>query len=191
MMNQQDYQENLPFYINGTLSKAEQADFESELSNNNTLKKEADFLTTLRKQIKSEQIKSPGQMGLHRLKRDIKNQASNDTVDDKQVKKWRLFAVAASLLIAMQTGFIVSMTPEEATYVPLSGSEYNENIVQIQFKDKAKANDISELLIQFNASIIEGPSKNGLYRVHIKNLDNDLMNQLQSSSDVIDFIAEE
>ncbi|VAW55043.1 hypothetical protein MNBD_GAMMA05-220 [hydrothermal vent metagenome] len=190
-MNKQYYKENLPMYINGSLPGKEQADFERELSQDAELKKEADFLSAIRAYVKKEQIQTPGEMGLFKLKRQIKQQEQRDSKNSKLTSKWRTFAIAASLVLVVQAGVMITMTQQQDAFTPLSGSDYSENVIQVQFTSDAKESDIRALLLSFDASIIEGPSKNGLYRIRLNQLDDKVIEQLQQQSNIIDFVTEE
>ena len=190
-MNKEYYRENLPMYINGSLTTEEQADFERELELDDDLKKEAEFLSAIRNHVKKEQLQTPGEMGLFKLKRQIKQQEENKSTVSNVSKKWRTFAVAASLMLVVQAGLMVTMTQQEDTFRPLSGSDYSENVIQVQFKDGAKESDIRALLISVDGSIIEGPSKNGIYRIHVEKLSDNIIHQLQQQDEIIDFVTEE
>ena len=189
-MNKQYYRENLPMYINGSLPEDERADFEQQLSQDAELKKEADFLSSVRRYVKDEKITTPGEMGLFKLKRQIKNESENNVATKTLTKKWRTFAIAASLMLVVQAGVMVSMTQQQDAFVPLSGSDYSENVVQVQFKSSTRENDIRKLLISLDASIIQGPSKNGIYRIELKNLNEETLKQLQQAK-IVDFVTEE
>ncbi len=189
-MNKQYYRENLPMYINGSLPAGKRADFEQQLSQDEDLKKEADFLSSIRQFVKNEKVSTPGEMGLFKLKRQIKKESDNKTATNTLTKKWRTFAIAASLVLVVQAGVMLSMTQQQDAFVPLSGSGHADNVVQVQFKSSARENDIRELLISIDASIIQGPSKNGVYRVELKTLNEETLKQLQQAK-IIDFVTEE
>lgn len=195
-MNKDFYRENLPMYVNGNLTAEEKADFDRELSQDDSLKKEAAFLNAVRGYVKQENIQTPGEMGWHKLKRQIKKESESNVTTHKTVSKWRTFAVAASLVLVIQAGFMANMMQQQDSYAPLSGDDYSENVIQVQFNSNAKESDIRKLLISIDGSIIEGPSTKGLYRIQLKNRDKDVINadiikQLQLHYDVIDFVSEE
>ncbi len=190
-MNKQYYRENLPMYINGNLTKKELADFERELANDIVLKEEAEFLSAIRRYVKKEQIQTPGDMGLFKLKREIKQQQESASINNKLTRKWRMFTVAASLMLFIQAGVMITMTQQEDSFTLLSGSNYSESVMQVQFKNDARQSDINTLLISVNGSIIEGPSKKGIYRIQFDKIDASIIEQLQQQSNVIDFVTEE
>lgn len=189
-MNKQYYKDNLPMYINGSLSADERADFEQQLSQDEGLKKEADFLSSVRQFVKDEKVNTPGEMGLFKLKHQIQKESDNKATTNTLTPKWRTFAIAASLVLVVQAGIMVSMTQQQDAFVPLSGNGYAANVVQVQFKSSARENDIRELLISLDASIIQGPSKKGVYRIELKNLTEETLKQLQQAK-IIDFVTEE
>lgn len=186
-----DLNDDLPWYINGSLPAERQEEIARQLLDNQELKQEAEFLNTLRNHVKQQAINTPGEMGLHRLRREIKNKSGQAPSSRKVSKKWSAFAIAASLMLVIQAGFIVSLVHQDDPYAPLSGTEYPINVIQVQFNSNAKASDIRELLTRISASIIDGPSKKGVYRIQVKHSDDEVINKLKNSPDVIDFAARE
>ncbi len=99
-------------------------------------------------------------------------------------------------MLVVQAGFMANMMQQQDSFAPLSGDGYSANVIQVQFNSNAKESDIRKLLISIDGSIIEGPSNKGLYRIQLKNSDDDVMidnviKQLQLQSKVIDFVSEE
>lgn len=191
-MNEQQTHEDLPWYVNGQLSAEQRQEIEQQLQDDPALQQEAAFLDKLRQQLKQGGQQSPGELGLQRLKRDIKKQSASPVV-----KRWKTLAVAASLLVVVQAGVMVSMIESPDTgIVPLSGSQYAGNVIQLQFTDKASAGQIQQLLASVKGSIISGPSASGVYRVQLEDGDDQgsieqRIAALKSQPDVIDFVAAE
>ena len=192
-MNKQDIDENLPWYVNGQMSEQEKAEFEQAIKDDTEAQQEVEFLNKLRNQLKQNAEPSPGEFGLQRLKRDIKSSERAPVT-----KRWRTLAVAASLLMVVQAGVMVSMMQTEEAGVgiqPLSGSHYTGTVLQLQFTGDASAEDIRQALLSVGGSIIEGPSSSGIYRVRLKDEQNERVQQhiaqLQANHKVIDFVAEE
>jgi hypothetical protein len=191
-MSKQDIHENLPWYINRQLSDKEIAEIELQLKDDPTLQREVDFLNALRDQLKQSAQASPGEFGLQRLMRDVQKEQNAQPL----LKRWKTLAVAASLLMVVQTGIMVSMMgTEDNGIVPLSGSDYSGAVIQLQFREQATADSIQQLLLSLNGSIIEGPSANGVYRIRLQVTEPDAVNrqieQLKSNTEVIDFAAVE
>jgi len=190
-MNNQKLKENLPWYVNNTLSNEQQAEFEQQLSTDTELQQEVRFLSALHQHIKQDVIHSPGEMGLQRLKRQIKKEAEQNASSHKSITTWKTFAIAASLVLVVQLGVMINLIQQEDTFVPLSGNNYSATVIQVQFKDNATERKIRELLISIEGSIIEGPSKNGVYRIQLKTNDDNVVSRLQIQTDVIDFVSKE
>jgi len=190
-MNNQELKENLPWYVNNTLNDEQQAEFEQQLSNNAELKQEVKFLNALRQHVKQNISHSPGEMGLQRLKRQIKKESEQNSSSHKSITTWRTLAIAASLVLVVQLGIMINFVQREDTFVPLSGNNYSSSVIQVQFKSDATESRIRELLISIEGSIINGPSKNGLYRIQLKTDDDKIISRLRMQTDLIDFISKE
>ena len=85
----------------------------------------------------------------------------------------RWAAVAAAVLFAVQAVAIASLINERAgTYQPASGAQAGDGIaVLVTFADDAKASAISQLLTDFDASIVDGPKAGGVYKVRLRTED--------------------
>jgi hypothetical protein len=156
----------LPFYVNGTLSAAENLQVEQALAAKPELADEVLFLQQLQQNIKEQPQKenSPGEMGLQRLQHHLKHHKTVKT----NVNTWRYAAIAASLLLLVQTTVtLISPTPD--IFIPagdgLSGADKAELIINVTFSPTATEAEIRALLIRLDATIIDGPSALGLYRI--------------------------
>ena len=185
-MKSQSIHEELPWFVNGSLNTKEMAEVESNVVNNKALIRDKEFLTRLYDQIKSRTSQSPGEIGLQRLRRDIKKEAEN-----KPLKKWRSFSIAASIMLVAQLGIILTQNQNDDVYVPLSGTQYSENVVQIQFTDTAKLKDINEILLSIDAVMIDGPSKKGVYRIKLDELNEQTIYKLRQKKDIVGFVTKE
>ncbi|MBL4583194.1 MAG: hypothetical protein JKX83_01125, partial [Pseudomonadales bacterium] len=70
-MNNKPNHDLMPWYVNGSLDEQQRKTIEQELANNSELPQEHDFLQELQRQVKQTQVGSPGEFGLHRLRRNI------------------------------------------------------------------------------------------------------------------------
>ena len=78
----------LPWYVNGTLGAEERRQVEAYLERSRHARDEVDLLRALRQQVKDEKIEnSPGDLGLQRLKRDIKQAAQQPGSSDRMTGK--------------------------------------------------------------------------------------------------------
>jgi len=191
-MNKQQIHGNLPWYVNGQLSAEQREEIEQQLKDDPALQQEVAYLERLRRQIKQSTQQTPGEFGLQKLKRDIRQQRTAPLL-----KRWKTLAVAASLLVVVQAGVMVSMLqPADTGMVPLSGSQYSGQVIQLQFTDGASAAQIRQLLASVNGSIIAGPSASGVYRVRLADSAEQgsfeqRIARLRAQTDVIDFVAAE
>ena len=82
----------------------------------------------------------------------------------------RWAAVAAAVLIAVQTVAIATLVSQRpAPYQTASGPQDGDGIaVLVTFADDAKATAISELLAEFDASIVDGPKAGGVYKIRLR-----------------------
>lgn len=82
----------------------------------------------------------------------------------------RWAAVAAAVLMALQAVAIGTLLSERsATYQIASGPQTGDGIaVLVTFADDAKATAISQLLTDFDASIVDGPRAGGVYKIRLR-----------------------
>ena len=185
-MKNKEKQEMLPWYINGSLSMKERAQVERSFESSEELNKELNFLKSIRQHVKGEVPNSPGEMGLQRLRREIKQEPKSASIT-----KWRAFSIAASLVVVVQLGLIANLTRTSDLYIPLSDNSYPGNTIQIQFKSTATAGDINSLLLELGGVIIDGPSALGIYRIKLKTVDDVMLQRINQHKDIVDFVAEE
>lgn len=190
-MTNKPIHELLPWYVNGSLSVEEQAGIEQAIASSDDLNQEKKFLSSLRQHIKNESCETPGELGLHRLRREIKKQTTSKQTASKPTTKWRVFSIAASLLLVIQLGIIISLTQTEDRFVPLSESNYSGDVIQLQFQDVATISDINQFLLDMDAVIIDGPSKNGIYRIKLYTVNDKTLQAIRNQKNLVDFVAEE
>ncbi|GAK46611.1 conserved protein [Tepidicaulis marinus] len=156
----------------GTASEEEKAVAAALLADEETreaAKAEEAFLKALKSGVSegAEDMMSPGAMGLQRLLRDIraeKQDAGNGFSFAALPKAGRAFAVAASLALAVITGFTAArITGEEGSYRTAGLSE--AGTLQVIFEPSAAEGEIRALLLEHDLEIVEGPSALGVYRL--------------------------
>lgn len=154
-----DPAELLPWYVNGTLSASEQARVERYLEASRAGRQELEFLQQVAACSREDQPEPPGELGLHRLRRDMRRQ--------KQGKGsisgwWRPVAIAASLVLAIESAFLIWQQDVTTEYRPAGGAAAE---VQITFVPQASEQNIRALLQQVGAEIVAGPGKLGVYHL--------------------------
>ena len=185
-MKNRHLHEVLPWYINGSLSAEEHDEVEQSLVSDDELKKEQEFLSALRHHVKKESCDSPGEFGLQRLRREIKKESKS-----KASTKWRVFSIAASLLLVVQLGVMLNLTQQDNAFVPLSGEDHSGNVFQIQFQSTATVSHINKFLLDIGAVIVDGPSKNEVYRIRLQTVNDETLQEIRKQKDIVDFVAEE
>lgn len=181
--SERELRELLPFYINGSLEGAELAAVEAYLAGSDKAREEAAYLERLRQGIKTQpQVNSPGELGLKRLQREMSQNASaaaesgaraNALAGTAQhsagaggVVWWRNLAVAACLALAVVTTLSIADWPGEGGDLHLAGGGSDADL-QVTFKPQATEEVIRALLLEIGASITEGPSVLGVYRLSL------------------------
>ncbi len=150
----------LPWYVNGTLSAADRERVETYLENHPEARSELELLRQMVARGRENQPEPPGELGLQRLRRDIRRQ--NTAGDGPIAGWWRTVAVAASLLLAVESAYLV-WPGEPAEYRPAAGKAVAD--IQITFVAATSEQSIRTLLQEIEAEIVAGPGKLGVYHL--------------------------
>ena len=160
------WQDLLPWYVNGTLGEAERQQLEAAMANNPELKQEMLWLQQFQTSLHQQDIPAPpGELGWMRLRKEIRKEKTNNW------RRWGMgAATAATILFSVQLGMMMNK-PQPDIQV-LSSSATGVNLehhwqLQIAFTPEATAADIQQLLSDIDARIIDGPSAIGLYRIAV------------------------
>lgn len=110
----------------------------------------------------------PGWAALRAVKAGLQQLGRLFVAPTANAVRWA--AVAAAALIAIQTVAIATLLTERGgTYQIASGGQAGDGIaVLVVFADEAKAQDISKLLADFDASIVDGPKSGGVYKIRVR-----------------------
>jgi anti-sigma-K factor RskA len=181
-MADNDIIELLPAYVNGTLSGEDRARVRKELESSEALRRELEFVTTLRESVKKQAANSPTEWGWTRLQRDIRHAGAAGR-NTRNI--WKISAVAAALVLAVQTIYVVRL-PDEPQYQTLSGPVSAENVLQLRFAPDARQEDLQLLLQSVDGEIVSGPSAIGLYHMAVKDMDAALI--VLENSDLVTYV---
>lgn len=153
----------LPWLVNGSLDEAEHKTVQAAVETSPELQRERDFLAALRDSVKQQQPQAPLELGWQRLRRELRQELRRERRRGVS-KNWRLAAVAASLVLIVQS--VVVWLPDDngVRYQPLSSSAPQHSL-QVRFTDSATQASIQRLLRQQHLRIIDGPSAAGFYRL--------------------------
>jgi len=160
----------LPLYVNGQLDAEERRRIEAALAEDPALADEVEFLQALKETLQQQPGEAPPvELGLARLKRDIQREATEVPSTRTQPRRyWKPLALAACLLLVVQTGFQLTPEPTDSDWAPLSGeSTLEAPRLHIAFQDTATAEQIRESLGSRQARIVDGPGPLGLYTVQL------------------------
>jgi anti-sigma-K factor RskA len=160
-----EIEELLPFYVNNTLSAAEHKLVEDALAQDPELRSELELLQHLQSDMKALELEqSPGELGLKRLQKSLQEETASlsrpAANDNSRNVMWRIGAVAACMLLALQT----------AIYVPDWGGDDLDAaggaIVQphgvlysITFAPDAREETIRSLMLSLNARFVDEASQ--------------------------------
>lgn len=178
-MNDNNLVELLPEYVNGRLDDQRRANVDKAVVDNKEIRNEIAFLKILRDEIKKEKIESSPNWGWRQLEKNIEaHEAHLNSYDIEKEQNtfshrhsvWRNWAVAASLVVVIQSAYLVSNSRQfdSSAYVPLS-SEHLENVIDIRFVDGASETEIRQLLLDTGGKIVGGPSALGIYQLEYGN----------------------
>jgi len=192
----------LPWYVNGTLSAEERRQVEAYLERSSHSRDEVALLRALRQQVKDEAVEnSPGELGLQRLKREIKQAGQIPASGDRMAGRtitiasfWRPLAAAACLVVLVQAGVMVGLrtgTIDPDTVGIASGTTgLIEPQLQVTFAPDATEADIRELLQSAGASIADGPTALGIYKLRLDTATTSIdeaLTTLRANGDVVTF----
>lgn len=185
----------LPFYVNGTLSRAEQERVEGALLANPELREELDILSKLQTEMKAMELaQSPGELGLKRLQKSFRTETSVDTskntaANDNSVKVgWKFAAVAACLLLVVQTLVFVPEWNEDRDLISAGGSviQPHGRLYSVTFAPDAREEDIRALMLSINGRFVDGPSALGVYRLSVPGVQDDVLKKLNARLNIVE-----
>lgn len=187
----------LPWYVNGTLAGDERRQVEAYLERSSHARDEVELLRALRQQVKDEAVESsPGELGLQRLKRQMKQEAAQpqDRMAGRTITVasfWRPLAVAACLVVMVQAGIMVGLggfgTTDGGVTTATGGSPA---VLQVTFAPEATEQQIRDVLQQAGASIADGPTALGVYNLRLVGAEasvDEALATLRASGDVVTF----
>lgn len=153
----------LPWYVNGTLTGQERERVRRYLQENEHAAVEVEVLRGVRDAVKSEDVGSPGEFGLRRLKEGIRDTARPEASAGGPSRWWRPAMAAAALVIVVQGALLIDAWQRGDTWVP-AGVEPARPILQLRFDPAATEKEIRGLLNELDIELVSGPSSVGVYR---------------------------
>lgn len=202
-LSEKDCLELLPWFLNGTLSAAEQQVVSEQLEQSSVLQEELTQLTLLQQNLPKEEQDFPAStLGWKRLHKQIQTEAnsrqtSQETGSEAAPKSNSWFkpvAIAATFILSVQVGlFSLDNAKDSSDIQLLSGTPVvvaeNQSLLQLSLSDEASWQEISQLLNSLNADLVQGPSAIGLIHIRFSVDQLSLDGQaVTSTQDVIDWL---
>jgi anti-sigma factor RsiW len=161
--------ELLPWYLNGSLSPGERAEVEAWLHENPEGEAELELLRRMQDQVVVEaESVSPGELGLKRLKRGIRQETKAEIPRKQLLPVWWRPMMAAALAVIVVQGLLLAGLGQQGIdpgIRPLSAPAYAEPLLQVRFRPEATESRIREVLLNADAVLVDGPSAAGIYRL--------------------------
>ncbi|MFC2990602.1 anti-sigma factor family protein [Halomonas tibetensis] len=171
-MNNDD--ELLTRYVNGKLEGNQRQRVLDALVNDPDLAREAELLQALKQGLQHYENagEPPIELGLARLKRDIQQEQNvSDTPSPRKRRDlfWKGLAVAACLVVVVQTSLVVFTGSDDTQWELLSGGGASDAAPQLQvaFAPDTTIAQLEALLQPHAAHIIEGPGALGIYSLRL------------------------
>ena len=162
-MVKNDISELLPFYLNGTLGAADMMRVKLALQEDEGLRADLEMLRQVRAAVRQDpDINSPGEIVLARLRREI-------AVAPPVMRKPTYAALAAAFAMGAVVSAVLAAAALRApgeTYRQAGAGAAPMSLV-VAFRADATVEQISDLLLALDATIIDGPSAIGLYRLSV------------------------
>jgi anti-sigma factor RsiW len=153
----------LPWYVNRTLDDAERDQVERHLQTCTRCRTEAAFLEGLRAQVQHQDVLPPTELGLKRLLRDVRAERRAAAAP-----WWQRAAAAAIVVVVIQAGLLASLWRQAPDGIrPLGDTANKVAVLQVRFAADATEARMRAALQDVGAMFIDGPSANGLYRLHL------------------------
>ncbi|WP_027329795.1 hypothetical protein [Marinimicrobium agarilyticum] len=165
-----DFDEQLNLWASGRLPEAERRALEQKMEEDPALAREAAFVKALKCSMQSEPTTGPGEFGLARLQKSLREEQEEAPVVLPRKSFWKPVAIAASVIVAVQAAMLIGPAPwENGSAVdmrPASGEAIVEGPrLQIAFAPTATMSDIQTAVLSVNGSIVAGPSALGVFRL--------------------------
>jgi hypothetical protein len=184
--------DQLPWLVNKSLERDAQTRLEAALSTDPSLAIEHEFLQRVRDAVCLEEGTDPGELGWRRLRRQIDAETQLRS-GLRQRRTWQGFALAASLLLAVQVVWLHGTAPDQGAYEPMGTSPAIGGVLlQVRFSEQARLADVQELLQSQSLRVEAGPGVAGIWRLRLQNGDVDaVVSALQRNKALITFVAVE
>jgi anti-sigma-K factor RskA len=175
-MNNERFEELIPWYANGTLSAEDRAWVDAYLERNPEARSELDWQVSLQTQIRESAPPVPSTIGLARVMRQIEGERPTLTARISaffgNFGMRPGYAMATLALVVVQAGVIVNLVgdvrdnAEEIRALHATGVEEGP-MLKISFAPDAREADIRMLVVQVQGELAGGPGQLGDYYLRV------------------------
>ena len=175
--------QELPWLVNGSLPESglDAQALRQALADDPALRSERVFLERLRTSLQQDEGALPGELGWRRLQQKLDPNSSESATTNTwgrpaaNSRWWRPLAIAASVLVAVQTVWLLNPTSEDGSYVPMSAppgasvpaAPAEATVLQVQPSPQATLLEWQAVLQEIGAQVVSGPSASGVYRIAV------------------------
>jgi len=186
-VEREEIEKLLPWYVTGTLDCAERARVENYLAGSPHACAQLDLIRAEREQavVVNKALGLPSAGALDRLmaslptaRPSLSRRLTGDSPFERVANfftaptargvRWAALAAAAVGVVLAAT-ITCLLVPHSGTYQTAVGQSWGDGIsALIAFEDEARAPAITRLLVEFDASIVDGPKPGGVYRIRLR-----------------------
>lgn len=173
-MNEMDEQLNL--WANGRLPEAQRRALEQKMAEDPQLAREAEFAKALRQSLQREPVTPPGELGLARLQKAVREERQNEGQEERQEtpprnRFWKPVAIAACLVAVVQAALLLGPELRQGGGAvdlrPASGAGAAAAQLQLVFDASASVAEMQQALLAVNGNVVAGPSALGVFHLEL------------------------
>lgn len=186
-VEREEIEKLLPWYVTGTLDCAERTRVERYLARSPDACAQLDLIRAEREQtvLANEALGSPSAGALDRLMASLPTArpslsrrviggnpfqriADFFTAPTARGVRWAACA-AAAVIVVLATAITCILVRHSGIYQTANGQSRGDGVsALIAFADEARAPAIARLLLEFDASIVDGPKPGGVYKIRLR-----------------------
>jgi len=164
----EEYQLLVPWFVNGTLDASEMDRFSAHMAACTSCRQQVESeLAFARQYVELLPLRQPDTSRMEAGLEDLMARIEAPAATVRWQKCWPL-AMAASLL-AISLMSLIWLVPDSQVYRTLTRSSEvaSGTVLQVVFEPQTPEREVRRLLIDTGATIISGPSAQGVYRIEL------------------------
>jgi hypothetical protein len=163
-LSKREIESLLPFLANGTLEDEEHIQVEAEVAKNLEYAAELATLRAIRTTMQAAEVEfSPGDLGLARLMREVKNDPMQQQ-NRPSSRVWQFAAAALFALVVGQGALMINWIKSGSNYELADGVSAD---LVITVKPSVTEEKLRETLLDAGVGITAGPSALGIYELSV------------------------